>query len=413
MEIDDKEISIKPINLNNQIDQAKTNIKTEIDTSCLELTKSELFISVKDLEVWKNNILNKIYMELDKLKNNEIKNFESNKLNKNDAKTEIKIESKNKFNCFTSKDVQEENKEITRNFQNETYNYMNTNEKVENDIAAFFLKDVAKISRIAYKERKNLNKLMKENYIKLTGNQNSKDNENFKIEFSSWVKKYEKEKYMEEYVKVLNQVNLFQKKESKINQKFLTKLFHDLAIMYFHCDISFPSIEIDFTREDDFNSEKMIDFINRGKSRKVNFIILPALISNGNYLQNGKSWVFTFTKKTFKFDDSINKFLNNLLKAEKEENLNESNNKDNLTIKVSCEQKDDKLYIKINTNIDIPKDKDYKFIIHAKNKKTNIISLFKTKKKSLKIDKNFNIEKYESIIDGKVILTSTDILNKI
>ena len=290
---------------------------------------------------------------------------------------------------------------------------MNTNEKVENDIAAFFLKDVAKISRIAYKERKNLNKLMKENYIKLTGNQNSKDNENFKIEFSSWIKKYEKEKYMEEYVKVLNQVNLFQKKESKINQKFLTKLFHDLAIMYFHCDISFPSIEIDFTREDDFNSEKMIDFINRGKSRKVNFIILPALISNGNYLQNGKSWVFTFTKKTFKFDDSINKFLNNLLKAEKEENLNESNNKDNLTIKVSCEQKDDKLYIKINTNIDIPKDKDYKFIIHAKNKKTNIISLFKTKKKSLKIDKNFNIEKYELIIDGKVILTSTDMLNKI
>ena len=413
MEIDDKEISIKPINLNNQIDQAKTNIKTEIDTSCLELTKSELFISVKDLEVWKNNILNKICMELDKLKNNEIKNFESNKLNKNDAKTEIKIESKNKFNCFTSKDVQEENKEITRNFQNETYNYMNTNEKVENDIAAFFLKDVAKISRIAYKERKNLNKLMKENYIKLTGNQNSKDNENFKIEFSSWVKKYEKEKYMEEYVKVLNQVNLFQKKESKINQKFLTKLFHDLAIMYFHCDISFPSIEIDFTREDDFNSEKMIDFINRGKSRKVNFIILPALISNGNYLQNGKSWVFTFTKKTFKFDDSINKLLNNLLKAEKEENLNESNNKDNLTIKVSCEQKDDKLYIKINTNIDIPKDKDYEFIIHAKNKKTNIISLFKTKKKSLKINKNFNIEKYELIIDGKVILTSTDILNKI
>ena len=152
---------------------------------------------------------------------------------------------------------------------------------------------------------------------------------------------------------------------------------------------------------------------NRGKSRKVNFIILPALISNGNYLQNGKSWVFTFTKKTFKFDDSINKLLNNLLKAEKEENLNESNNKDNLTIKVSCEQKDDKLYIKINTNIDIPKDKDYKFIIHAKNKKTNIISLFKTKKKSLKIDKNFNIEKYELIIDGKVILTSTDILNKI
>ena len=46
----------------------------------------------------------------------------------------------------------------------------------------------------------------------------------------------------------------------------------------------------------------MIDFINRGKNRKVNFVILPSLFSDGSFLQNGKLWVFTFCKNTFKFD---------------------------------------------------------------------------------------------------------------
>ena len=86
--------------------------------------------------------------------------------------------------------------------------------------------------------------------------------------------------------------------------------------MYFHCNISFPLIEISFEKEENFNSDKMIDFINRGKNRKVNFIILPSLIFNGNYLENGKSWVFTFTNNTFKFDNFMNQFLNELLKQE-------------------------------------------------------------------------------------------------
>ena len=47
----------------------------------------------------------------------------------------------------------------------------------------------------------------------------------------------------------------------------------------------------------------MIDFINKGNNRKVNFVILPSLFSNGNYLENGKYWVFTYKKDTFKFDE--------------------------------------------------------------------------------------------------------------
>ena len=410
MKKDENEIIIKP---NEQISQIKINIKDEMNNSYLELIKNKQYINVNDLDEWKNTILSKIYLQIDKLNDYKIKNSETIITNDNKNKTEIKIESKNELNCFTSKDIQEENKEITRNFQNETYNYMNINEKVENDIAAFFLKDVARISRIAYNEGKNVLKIMKEKYIHLKNEKNKIEKEIFNKEFSSWVKKLEKEKNIKEYENILNQVNLFQKKETIKNQEFLSKLFYDLSIMYFHCNISFPSVEINFKSEEDFDSEKMIDFINRGKNRKVNFVILPSLMSNGNYLQNGKSWVFTFTKNTFKFDDSIKKYLKDLLKKDKIEDLDRKNINDNLVMTVYCEEKNDKLNIKINTNIDLPKNREYEFVFHAINKNNNKTSLFKTKKKSLKIDKAFVIDKYEFILDQKVLISSKEVIYNI
>ena len=410
MKKDENENIIKP---NEQISQIKINIKDEMNNSYLELIKNKQYINVNDLDEWKNTILSKIYLQIDKLNDYKIKNSETIITNDNKNKTEIKIESKNELNCFTSKDIQEENKEITRNFQNETYNYMNINEKVENDIAAFFLKDVARISRIAYNEGKNVLKIMKEKYIHLKNEKNKIEKEIFNKEFSSWVKKLEKEKNIKEYENILNQVNLFQKKETIKNQEFLSKLFYDLSIMYFHCNISFPSVEINFKSEEDFDSEKMIDFINRGKNRKVNFVILPSLMSNGNYLQNGKSWVFTFTKNTFKFDDSIKKYLKDLLKKDKIEDLDRKNINDNLVMTVYCEEKNDKLNIKINTNIDLPKNREYEFVFHAINKNNNKTSLFKTKKKSLKIDKAFVIDKYEFILDQKVLISSKEVIYNI
>jgi hypothetical protein len=80
----------------------------------------------------------------------------------------------------------------------------------------------------------------------------------------------------------------------------------------------------------------MIDFINRGKSRKVNFVILPALFSNGNYLQNGKYWVFTFCKNTYKFEDDMVEPLNELLDIE---NNNIKYIKNNLKIDIVCTNK--------------------------------------------------------------------------
>ena len=206
-------------------------------------------------------------------------------------------------------------------------------------------------------------------------------------------------------------MNFFENNDNNREQKILSNLFYDLTIMYFHCSISFPSIKINFEKEENFNSEKMIDFINRGKNRKVNFIILPSLFSNGSFLQNGKSWVFTFCKNTFKFDDLINEALNDILK---QKNLILKNIKDNLIIKIYCKTKNQqKNIIAIKTNIDIPEDIENEFIFSLLNKKNNKMYKMKTREKSFEIDKYYEIKKYEFKLEREIIRASNDIINDI
>ena len=395
-------------NINEQINQIKINFKNNINISYQELIQNKESIIIKEIENWKNSILINILTQLDKLIDYIISDKDG-KINENINKKEYIIESKSELNFFTSKDVQEENKEITNYFQNEAYNYMNVIEKVENENVAIFLKDVAKISRIAYNEGKNLFKIMKDKYIEYIGKKIVIENENSKKEFSSWVKNLEKENGAKEYENILKQIHLFDKDENKKDQKILLKLFYDLTKMYFHCNISFPSIEISFKKEDNFNSDKMIDFINRGKNRKVNFIVLPSLISNGNFLQNGKYWVFTYSKNTFKFEELMIAPLNDFIK--KEHSILK-NIKDNLTIKVSCRKINDEKYIIINTNIELPENIEYKFIFYLINKKTNKSYKIKIKAKSFKIDKNIEIKKYEFKLENEIIISSSDIIKE-
>lgn len=63
----------------------------------------------------------------------------------------------------------------------------------------------------------------------------------------------------------------------------------------------------------------MIDFLSVGGEKKVNFVFLPSLCSNGNYLENGRQWVFTYKadKKTFFYEknelcefEQLNNFIN-------------------------------------------------------------------------------------------------------
>ena len=152
----------------NQINITKSNIKNSIFSSFQNLIKAQNSISKIDLEKWLNNIINNhIIPEIDKLSSLILNNKSIDKSNEIITIKEYKIESKNGLNIFTSKDVQEENKEITRNFQTEAYNYMNTQEKVENQNIANFLIKAAKISRISFNVSQKILKMMKEKYIKL------------------------------------------------------------------------------------------------------------------------------------------------------------------------------------------------------------------------------------------------------
>ena len=114
----------------NEINEIKKTILDKIDISYLELTKDKQDINIIEIEKWKYMILTNISIEMDKIIEYVLENKEI--INENNNKKEIKIESKSQINFFTSKDIQEKNKEITINFQNEAYNYMNVNEDIEN-----------------------------------------------------------------------------------------------------------------------------------------------------------------------------------------------------------------------------------------------------------------------------------------
>ena len=81
----------------------------KVNISYLELTKNKKDINTKEVEKWKNIILNNISIEIDKLIENILKNKKIDIINENNNKKEIKIESKSKINYFTSKDIQEKN----------------------------------------------------------------------------------------------------------------------------------------------------------------------------------------------------------------------------------------------------------------------------------------------------------------
>ena len=385
-------------NINELTNQLKKNINEDFNFSYQELTKNKNEIKKKDIEKWKNNILIKINLEIDKFIE-QIKGGEN--VNEQKNKNEYKMESNSELNMFTPKDIQEENKEI---------NYLGGNEKIENEKVAHFLKDVGIISRISYKKSNLLCNIMKEKFLKLKGNsKKSFGNENTIKEFSCWIKKFENEKKEKnEYQNFFNSIKLFDKEEKNVTQEFLKKLFCDLTLMYFHCSISLPRVEINFKIKDDFNSDNMIDFINRGKNRKVNFVILPSLFSLGNYLQNGKSWVFTYSKDTFKFEDSINNFLNNYLIQEEDLALIE-NIKKKFVMKVYCKITGKGKEIIIDTNMDIPENIDYEFHFYLYNRTTNQIFIKKIKQKNFQIDNIYFIEKYEFFLLNELIISRNDI----
>ena len=305
---------------NIKISQFKDNINKRIESTCNKLIENKEKIEKIEIINWKIELINYINYEMTKSVywsyNPEI-NFDINLNNQKvieieEKAQEIIIENTNELNGFTSKDIQDENKEITRYIQEEAYNYMGSEEEKENENVGKFLLDVGKTSRFSYNASQSLYIDIEKKYKEFKKSEiDLSDKENF-LEFSTWVKNLEKanKNYFDS---ILNKDKFYGDKEMQDSKNFFPKLFRDLSRMYFHCQLSSPRVEINFNKQTDFISEKMIDFINRGKNRKVNFVILPSLCSYGNPLENGKSWVFTYIDNTFKFEEeSINKYLESL-----------------------------------------------------------------------------------------------------
>lgn len=372
------------------------------------------------------------------------------------------IESKYVLNNFTSEDIEKKNIEITKIFQNEAFNRVNDDEEEENQsIADFFLR-VAKLARIAFNTQKELLAPIKKLFFEYKESEGKnyivKSEEDFKREFSCWVKEKEEEeeekieskgkenvkKDLKKEIKGIKQNNLnlskiykenLEKAKNKIIaenddkqlKEFLSKIFDSLTLMYFHCYLSIPLVEINFDLtpdskttennqdhqaesncEESFNYEKMIDFINKGKNRKVNFVILPSLVSNKNYLKNGKFWVFTYLENTFKYKKS------KLESIEKPINSLEKSLPSDFEITGSCEinEKNKKKIITIIIKPDIYEKKDFEFKIYLKKEKnTKEFSILMTQKCSISIDKEFEISKAIFKIENKE--KSFDIKDKI
>lgn len=314
-------------NLQKDLDKLKENIKNDLINQINKSIEKYAFQNINDIDNWAKEHFDFINSKINSIKSNYYNNNKNNKCTNiiNNSNRNIIYSLRLLNNYFTSKDIQDEYLNITQNFEKDSYDFARDQEEKENEsIAQFFIK-VAFISREAFNLANYIfisiynNFISKEEQLMIS----SYDVDQLKKKFSKYIKENENNKLYENFFSKENELNKIKKffDISNLNteeERVLLDLYEKLSILYFHCKLSFPSIEINFKFEGDkFIDGKMIDFINKGSKRKVNFVILPSLFSNGCYLENGKIYVFTYKEKTFRFEKEIDT-LDKLLKKEDE-----------------------------------------------------------------------------------------------
>jgi len=358
-----KEIKIK-------IFEILQNLNVQNIENIQETFNKKKFETIKDIKDWKDEILQFMTENLN-LKHAEIlkylNNIEENIVGRT-KKDEIQHNIQN-YNVFTSKDIQNYYSEIIDYYKRYSVNYINDDDEPENKTIGVFLEKVANISRKSYNDSNKLLQLLYNKFKNVKRNYETiiSSLDQFKMEFSSWMKNKNQlmEKSLENFVKNANINEYLNEQNEEETKNYLEKLYKDLLLLFFQCELSFPSITINFKKEEEFNFTKMEDLAdNKGKGeKKINFVVFPSLISNGEFLQKGKQYVFTYfneeKKKTFYFEN-INleplieeniKFYIPRLKDELKINL----------IKILIPE----INYKIAENI----KRDYKFLL--KNRKTN------------------------------------------
>ena len=380
-------IFIKEINEKDIITESKERNKIN---SVLKGKIEELYSIIKNKINNSYNNKKDFYKVINKLKNDiqsifqsEIKNievflyyqfiefskeYEGNKIiqSKNPIQNESRLKKEKLFfNVITSKDIQEKLLEITRDFQNISMNNISDDDIIENKTIAEFFKNIANISIQSFNDSHEFLNLLYKEFNKDDSNNDKviSSIDFFEKKFSSWVKNNNNAaSYLDKYLK---DKNLYV-------SNYFDKLYKNLLILYYQCQLSFPSIEINFKREEIFDSNKMIDFINKGnKNKKVNFVIFPSFFSNGNFLENGKQWVFTYfnneRKKTFFFETLE---LTHIIEDEKKFKI--PNIKDKLELKI---------YIEPKLNYEILEGTKQEFTFYLKNKQNQKIEKIKANSK--------------------------------
>lgn len=311
-----------------------------------------------------------------------------------------------KLDIFTSKDIQSKNNDIIRDFMQFSTNFIKDDDVKENQTLGNKLFQMANISRYAYNDSNVILSFIYKEFEK----EKDKDTiinapDQFRKNFSNWVKKpknwqYSKQ-YFDNYSYTFSSSSLLNGEKKYVKNYFL-KLYKDLLVLYVLCELSFPYVKVNFTLEEEyFNSKTMIDNFQIGKRNKpkVNFVYFPSLFSNGNYLENGKQWVFNYicTEKKKTFFIEKNKLLKLIPLTDETKKFHIPKIKDKLRVDLIKD-----ISYSLKTNYPIMDNINKEIIIHIFDKNTK--KTYSTKSKSnFKLKENEEIAKLEFYLFNELV----------
>jgi len=387
------------------IDSYNKNLNNFKDTNFAFCWINSILVYIDDVHQNKYNLIKKrIKDDMTSLDKSKAQNYQQCVGTSQDER-KFNIPSDNeKLDIFTSKDIQNRNNDIIRDFMQFSTNFIRDDDVKENQTLGTKLLQVANISRCAYND----SNIVLFSIYKEFEKEKDKDTiisspDQFRKNFSNWVKKSKNWQYAKQYFD--NNANKFHSinflDEKKHIRNYFVKLYKDLLVLYFLCDLSFPSVDINFSFEDDyFNSKKMIDNFQIGKRHKpkVNFVYLPSLFSNGNYLENGKQWVFNYInnekKKTFFFESNQ---LNLIPLIDESKKFKIPKIKDRLKIELIKN-----ISYTPKTNYPISDNINKEYVIHIIDKNTKKAYGFKSKS-SFNLKDNEEISKLELFLFNELV----------
>ena len=318
-------------------------------------------------------------------------------MNNNNKLTEfIKFYEKEKlgFKFFEPYEVNKENQLIIEKIKNTVYeNYLPEKENYEFETAGNFLYSVGGISRQSLFIANNAFSELFNEYKKYLENNNeclTFNQEEDRRKLSIWVKKCLDEKKFFEYYSKINEdkINKYLYSNEERKNQILLELFRDLNKLYTKCLLSYPIVEVNFTKNNcEFENNTMFDIIIKGKKKFANFCYLPALKSNGKLMKECYFFVFTFKEnETYQIKGNLFDDENAVQNTRLYTNISE--------MKIYVESDDlEKFKIKTLTTPKIPFELKpiYKFIAIIGQKK---LKLYENNTGIFEIDENYLNEKF-------------------